>query len=95
MPRPRRSARDLLLAVAIYLAAGAATAVALAWLAMFLPTGNAWHGPRTQQDLGVWEAEDRKLWSIARGRNPWHTVVTYWHMQVSGLSLMIPIAEHR
>lgn len=80
--------------ISIALLAGVAITVALSWLAMPLPRGNAWHGPKTAQDLGLWEARDGKLWSISRGRNAWHTVVSYWHMQVSGQSMMIPEADY-
>lgn len=80
--------------VLISSAAGVAITIALAWMATFLPRGNAWHGPRTLEDLGVWEAGDRTLWSMGRGRNAWHTVVTYWRVQVSGRSLRIPTADY-
>lgn len=73
---------------------GAATTVAVAWLAMFLPPGNAWHGPRADQFLGVWQEPDLPIWQMRRGRSAWHTVIDYWHMQVSGLSEMIPTADY-
>ncbi|MEX2217648.1 MAG: hypothetical protein WD749_02715 [Phycisphaerales bacterium] len=73
---------------------GAATTVALAWLAMFLPPGNAWDGPRLADDLGLWRQGDTKIWSISRGRSAWHTTVAYWHMQSSGRSLWIPAADY-
>lgn len=78
----------------IAILAGVATTVALSWLAMPLPRGNAWYGPRTHEDLGLWEAQDGRHWGIDRGRNAWHTVVSYWHMQISGYSLSIPAADY-
>jgi hypothetical protein len=77
----RRGGRSLVL--------GAATTVIVAWLAMALPRGNAWYGPRTREELGVVEAGDGRLWRVSRGENRWHTVVGYWWMQISGMSMRI------
>jgi len=90
MPRRAPPIYGILVAAAI----GLATTIAIAWLAMFLTSGNAWHGPRADQDIGVWMADDHKTWSISRGENAWHTTVMYWHMQVSGLSMTIPTADY-
>lgn len=68
---------------------GAMTTVAVSWLAMFLPRGNAWNGPAVTQDVGLTRAQDAgAIWTIARGSNAWHEAVVYWHMQISGVSLM-------
>ena len=80
--------------IANALGAGVIATIALGWLAMFLPAGNAWYGPPAAQVLGLWKADDQKVWRISRGANAWHTTVVYWHMQISGLSLMIPTADY-
>jgi hypothetical protein len=89
-----RPGRTNLRQAAVALVIGALVTIALSWLAMFLPRGNAWNGPRTDNELGVWAAGDGKLWQMSRGHNAWHTVVSYWHMQISGLSLSIPAADY-
>ena len=42
----------------------------------------------------MWMDSESRIWQMSRGDNSWHTVVDYWHMQVSGLSLMIPTADY-
>ena len=74
----------LLIAAAL---AGVVTTVVVAWLAMFVPTGHAWNGPPTDQVLGAAKASDGKFWQLSRGENAWHAVVSYWHMQISGMSM--------
>ncbi|MFG0242396.1 MAG: hypothetical protein ACF8R9_06395 [Phycisphaerales bacterium JB054] len=74
----------LLVAAAL---AGVVTTVVVSWLAMFVPTGHAWNGPPTDQVLGAAKASDGKFWQLSRGQNRWHTVVGYWHMQISGMSM--------
>ncbi|MFG0284143.1 MAG: hypothetical protein ACF8R7_06940 [Phycisphaerales bacterium JB039] len=88
--RALRRIRPLGLAVLI----GAVATIAIAQLAMFLPPGNAWYGPKLDQDLGLWMDGDNKIWTITRGASPWHRTTSYWHMQASGLSLMIPAADY-
>lgn len=39
------------------------------------------------------DSEDR-IWQLNRRPGAWHTVIDYWHMQVSGQSLMIPSADY-
>jgi hypothetical protein len=80
--------------IALAFLVGVAVTVAISWLAMFLPGGNAWNGPRLDQDLGVWIDSDPKIWLISRGDNAWHTTVSYWHMQRRGMSFMIPIDDY-
>lgn len=84
--RPRRIAAALLV--------GAVVTVVLSWMAMFLPRGNAWYGPPHGQNLGLCEDSEEKVWDLSRGDNAWHTVVSYWHMQISGHSLWIPAADY-
>ena len=67
--------------------AGVVTTVVISWLAMFVPTGHAWYGPPTNQALGAAKASDGKFWQLSRGQNGWHSVVSYWHMQISGMSM--------
>lgn len=81
-------------AVALSLLAGLLTTVAVAWLAMPLPAGNAWYGPPTTHELGIAAAPDGKLYQITRGTNAWHTTVSYWWMQISGMSLSIPTSDY-
>lgn len=73
--------------IATALLMGTLLTVGVSWLAMFLPTGHAWHGPPTTQALGAAKAADGKFWQLTRGRNAWHTTVSYWHMQISGMSM--------
>jgi hypothetical protein len=85
----------LLNRILITLAVGVSITIALAWLAMFLPRGNAWYGPRTVQVLGIARGDDGRLWEISRGESAWHTTVAYSHMQISGMSIMIPEADYQ
>jgi len=83
--------------IIVALTAGAIITVALSWLAMFLPLGNAWYGPPTVEDLGLGREEDEgyyKYWQLTQGTNAWHRVISYWHMQISGQSLMIPLVDY-
>lgn len=80
--------------IATALVFGIVATVAIAWLAMFLPPGRAWNGPPADQSLGMWKDSEGRIWTMCRGDNAWHTVVDYWHMQVSGASLMIPTADY-
>jgi hypothetical protein len=80
--------------VALALLAGFLITIALSWLAMPLPGGNAWHGPRTVRELGLAAAPEGELYQITCGTNGWHTTVAYWRMQVSGMPLMIPTADY-
>ena len=86
----RRYARRIAAALAV----GLIVTTAIAWGAMFLPPGNAWYGPPAVQVLGLWKADDQKIWRISRGASAWHTTVVYWHMQISGMSVMIPLADY-
>lgn len=70
--------------------AGIVTTVAVAWVAMFLPSGHAWHGPPTTQVMGAAKDSKDRIWQLSRGHNAWHDVVGYWHMQMSGMSLWMP-----
>ncbi len=90
-----RRARPRFRRVATALAFGLATTIAVAWVAMYLPTGNAWYGPPTTQALGAAKDDDGKFWQLSRGTNPWHTTVSYWHMQVSGMSLWISSDDYQ
>ncbi|HZW11118.1 MAG TPA: hypothetical protein VFF69_14545 [Phycisphaerales bacterium] len=80
-------------AIALSLLTGLAVTIALSWLAMPLPVGNAWYGPYTTHELGIAAASDGKLYQISRATNAWHTTVSYWWMQVSGMSLSMPTAD--
>lgn len=81
--------------IVIALVFGIIVTVSISWLAMFLPRGNAWYGPRTTEDVGLWKTDDEsKIWEMSRGENAWHEVVTYWHMQMSGHSIMIPLEDY-
>jgi hypothetical protein len=76
------------------LAFGVAATVASAWIGMMLPPGPGWYGPSPDEALGVARAEgDHRIWAIDRGTHPAHLVVRYWHMQISGRSMMIPEAD--
>lgn len=72
---------------------GVLTTVVTSWLAMPLPAGNGWFGPPTLQRLGIARATDGTLWTLSRGDSACHHVVSYWQMQISGASLMIPEAD--
>jgi hypothetical protein len=76
------------------LLAGLVVTTLTSWLAMFLPQRNAWFGPPTAQDLGLWRADDGKIWQLSHGENAWHTTVSYWFMQASGRGLWIPEADY-
>jgi hypothetical protein len=79
--RPRFNSGVRWRRVIVALLAGTATTVAVAWLAMFLPIGNTWYGPPTDEGLGLWKNEDgSRIWRITRGTNAWHRVVSYWHV---------------
>ncbi|MGI9014366.1 MAG: hypothetical protein ACR2GY_08970 [Phycisphaerales bacterium] len=72
---------------------GVATTYLISWLAMVLPRGNAWYGPRTVNEMG-WDSETlNRLWMINRGENAWHEVVAYHRMQISGMNVSIPQAD--
>ena len=76
--------------LSVALLVGVMVTVALAWLAMFLPTGSQWYGPAATEQLGLAKTSDAaRIWQIDRGRNAWHVVVRYWHMQISGRSIMM------
>lgn len=86
MNRRRAIAGRLLRALVV----GAAVTVLLAWLAMFFPGGRHGYGPPPMQDLGLVKTSDgARTWQLSAGRNAWHHVVTYWHVQVSGMSIMM------
>lgn len=57
-------------------------------------SGSAWYGPPTRQNLGVFRADDGKTYQITRGRNAWHTTISYWWMQISGQSLSMSAADY-
>ena len=88
-PRPIRTPpiRAGLRAGLVAVLAGTVTTVAVSWAAMCVPTGNAWYGPPTDRALGAAKASDGKFWQLSRGENAWHAVVSYWHMQISGMSM--------
>lgn len=88
---PRRVPHLRRIAVALLL--GTATTLTLSFLPMPL-SGKAWYGPPASTTLGVWQADDQKLWQLSRGDNAWHSVVTYWFMQVSGYGLSIPAEDY-
>ncbi|MEO1009061.1 MAG: hypothetical protein AAFX79_10860 [Planctomycetota bacterium] len=96
MPSKRRSLRRIARAAALALAVGLLANVTVAWLAMRLPTGNAWYGPFAATQIGLTRTADgERTFQLSRGENAWHRVVSYWHMQVSGLSLSMPEADFR
>ena len=77
------------------LAVGVMITVAIAWIAMFMPTGRQWYGPAATTDVGLVKTTDGgTIWHLERGDNAWHHVVQYWRMQISGMSLMIPIEDY-
>ncbi|MCC6907459.1 MAG: hypothetical protein IT430_05915 [Phycisphaerales bacterium] len=81
------------LAAAVLL--GLATTVGISWAAMFWPRrGRDDYGPPASTFVGYTRTSDGyKIWTITRGRNAWHHVVTYSFLQISGHALMIPIAD--
>lgn len=89
------SHRHFVLRIIIALLVGVIVTIALSCLAKRFPTGNAWYGPPATEDIGLWKTDDGyTIWQISRGSNAWHEVVTYWHMQISGQSLMIQIEDY-
>lgn len=87
MNRRRALAGRLLRALLI----GAAVTVLLAWIAMFYPGSSHTYGPPTMRDLGLVRTTDGSaIWRLSAGRNAWHHVVTYWHVQISGRSIWMP-----
>src|SRR5690606_38133787 len=74
--------------------AGAFITVVLGWTAMFYPGGPHGYGPPADQELGmVLTSRGDRNWQISSGRNGWHHVVTYWHMQVSGHSIIFSLSD--
>lgn len=73
------------------LGVGVFVTIALSWTAMVLPWGaQKWYGPPAVEELGVAHAPGiAKTFEINRGHNAWHTVVTYWWMQISGQSITL------
>lgn len=62
---------------------------------MFIPNGEYGYGPPASDDLGLTMTSDgARIWQLSEGRNAWHHVVSYWHMQASGLSIMIPVSDY-
>lgn len=87
----RMSIRRTILALLV----GILVTIAISWLAMFIPTGNQWYGPPATTDVGLFsEEDDIKIWRITRGDNTWHSVVVYWHYQISGMSIMMRIEDY-
>ena len=85
------SVRGLLVSIML----GIAITVVLAWLAMFLPLKHRWQGPPATDEVGLTKAaDDIRIWQISRGANAWHRVYTYWHMQISGMSMMMSLDDY-
>lgn len=82
---------------ALCVAFGLLVTVALAWAAMFWPRGGRdYYGPPSVEEIGLTRTSDASsIWTITEGRNAWHHVVTYWRMQISGMSLTIPLDDYR
>ena len=87
----RSHIRSLLISALV----GVAITVIISWLAMFLPwNGQHWYGPSTTEGLGVVSRADRmKSFQITRGSNAWHSVTSYWWMQISGASMTM-MSDH-
>ena len=78
------------------LAVGLAVTVALAWASMFVPWGPDGYGALADRTLGLAKTSDEtRIFRIDRGESPWHTVVRYWHVQISGQSLWMPEADYQ
>lgn len=77
------------------LAAGLLITVLIAWAAMFWPYGKHGYGPATSVEVGLAKTADgHRIWQISEGRNAWHRVLAFHHMQISGASIMIPVDDY-
>lgn len=74
---------------------GLAMTVFISWTAMFWPNGKHGYGPPALTEVGLSKTADgHRIWRISEGHNAWHHVVDYWFNQISGMAVMIPIADY-
>lgn len=89
-PEPDRRAlgrwlRRAMVAGLGWLGLGAAGTVLVAWAGVL-------SSPR-YTELGLVRDDTVPIWQVERAGDRLRTSVRYWHMQISGLSLMIPISD--
>lgn len=82
--------------LALVLLLGIAITIAISWTAMFWPRNRHGCGPLVDAEIGLTQSTTGdETWQISEGRNAWHHVVSYWRMQISGLSLMMPLDDYK